>query len=163
MKEIFNDYAITEHTMILSPAAHVDYQTIVLEHNRKLFVKKTPIQLIKKACLEGGSSYDGRRSAMIYLTSCRRKVPIPIDPNKDIFAFPTHSPSQYSCEWIFYNHIRLIRSSINSMSNNPVCMITFKNGQQLTTESSYYTIEKQMYRTAMCMLRLSIHSYNVYA
>ncbi|WP_272447814.1 competence protein ComK [Aquibacillus salsiterrae] len=34
-------------------------------------------------------------------------------------------------------------------------MITFKNEEQLALKESYYVMEKQMYRTATCMLAFS--------
>lgn len=50
MKEILNHHTINEHTMALLPAAQLGYDTIVLEREIQLFVRKTPIQLIHIAC-----------------------------------------------------------------------------------------------------------------
>ncbi|WP_272435225.1 competence protein ComK [Terrihalobacillus insolitus] len=121
-------------------------------HLLSYLLKKTALQLIKLACLDGYSTYDGRRIAMMYKTSSRKKVPIPINPELHIFAFPTMSPSQFDCNWIFYNHVQAIKPTTKKLSQT---IITFKYKEQLALKESYYTIEKQMYRTAVCMLSFS--------
>ncbi|MRH43333.1 competence protein [Aquibacillus halophilus] len=155
MNDIFTSYHVNYRTMAIIPATHFDYQTIVLESGKKLFIKQTPLEIIKVACLDGGASYDGRRAAVMYQTSCHRKVPIPINPSKNIFTFPTHSPSQLQCKWIFYNHVKIIKPYYSSKSLIPQSIITFKDGQQIIVDESYYILEKQMQRTAICILQFA--------
>lgn len=97
MKKILDDYEVNRSTVALLSVAHIDYCTIVLEENRQLYVRKTPTQIVKASCLEGGSTYDGRRTAIRYRTGSKQKVPIPINPRENIFAFPTHSPKAFEC------------------------------------------------------------------
>ncbi|PAV28416.1 competence protein [Virgibacillus profundi] len=155
MEKIMSHYKINEQTIALLPARHMDYASIVYEHNQQLFVRKTPIQLIKTACLDYCSTYEGRREAVIYHTGFRRKVPIPISISKNIYTFPTHSPSDYDCTWIFYNHVKSFISNPSSKKLGVKSIITFKTGQQLPLNVSPYIIEKQMKRTAMCKFRFS--------
>ena len=98
---VLSHYDINRDTIALIPATHPDYSTIVWEKDQILHVRKTPIQLIKKGSLEGGAEYDGRRAAVTYKTGIQSKVPIPINPFEQIYAFPTHSPKLFECTWLF--------------------------------------------------------------
>ncbi|GAA0319098.1 hypothetical protein GCM10008967_07030 [Bacillus carboniphilus] len=148
MKKILQDYTITPNTMILIPARHLDYRTMVIETGAVHYVNLSPLDLIKTACLQGMSTYDGRRNAIMYLTGFKRKVPIPIIPALKIFAFPTLSPEQFDCTWIFPHHIQSIQPTKQNQSN-----ITFQNGQELTLNESSFVLEKQVQRTAYCVLQ----------
>lgn len=152
MITIHNDYEINPNTMALLTVAHVDYATIVQERDQRLYVKKTPLQLIKAACLEGGATYEGRRKAVTHLTGAIQKVPIPINPRRNIFAFPTHSPTAFECNWIFYHHIKTIVPS-QQTSNTTQSIIKFKNHHELPMNESYYLLQKQYTRTTMCIVQ----------
>ncbi len=145
---------INPNTMALLPARTPDYDTITLETTGELYIRKTPLQLIKQACLEGGSTYEGRKAAVDYLTGAKHKVPIPINPIDHIYTFPTHSPKEFDCCWLFHEHIRSIKPYQRANQPNRT-MILFKNHEQLKLACSYYTIEKQMHHTAYCILRFS--------
>lgn len=136
MKVIVSEYDINQSTMALLPVAHIDYSTIVVEQNGQLFVKKTPLQLIKAACLDGGASYEGRRAAVTHLTGAMQKVPIPINQLTNIFAFPTHSPTVFHCSWIFYHHVRTIKPPENPADTTKQAIIHFKNDLQLPMSES---------------------------
>ncbi|OIJ21712.1 competence protein [Anaerobacillus alkalidiazotrophicus] len=151
---ILKTYEITKNTMALLPIAHTDYHSIAIEPTCQFYIRKTPLQLIKSACLEGGSTYEGRRAAVIHQTGAKHKVPIPINPLEQIYAFPSHSPSQFECSWIFHHHIRSLTPQVTPKKMNET-VITFKNNQQLKLPVSYYTMEKQLQRTSYCMIRFS--------
>ena len=156
MKKVLDHYEVNKDTMALLSAAHIDYCTIVLETDRILYVKKTPTQIVKSACLEGFSTYDGRRKAVTYHIGAKQKVPIPIIPRDNIYAFPTHSPKDFKCNWIFYNHVKYIKT-LNTPNQPSQSLIIFKNGQQITLNESHYILKNQMKRTAICILSLSAH------
>ncbi|TWI59897.1 competence protein ComK [Halalkalibacter nanhaiisediminis] len=151
-KTILHTYEINKDTISLSPANHMDYDTIVQERNQKYYVKKTPIQLIEQACLEGGATYDGRRVAVTYQTGAQSKVPIPIHPLEQIFAFPTHSPKLQECSWIFYHHIKAIKPNPKAPNQT---IITFRNYKEITVDVSYNALERQIHRTAYCIVRFT--------
>ncbi|SES79746.1 competence protein ComK [Salinibacillus kushneri] len=153
MTEIVSNYRITPSTITLLPARHFDYDTTVLEEGRELYVRKSPLQLIKRACLEAGSSYDGRRQYIMYQTSFRHKVPIPIYPDQQIYTFPTHSPNDFNCQWIFYPHIDSLISNRTASKKIHPSIIRFRNGDELPLKESFYLLERQIQRTAICMLR----------
>lgn len=155
---ILNDYEINTETSVLIPAYHFEYDTIAREGNHKLYIKKTPLQLIKEACLEGGSTYEGRRLAVIHQTGSQHKVPIPISPFEHIFAFPTHSPELHKCSWIFYHHVKSISPDPKKSRQT---IITFKDGNDpLILAVSFNALQKQIQRTSYCIVRFSHHSYN---
>jgi len=154
MTNVLSDYEIHNGTVAILSAAAVEYSTIVLEPDQTLYSRKTPLQLIKDACLEGGSTYDGRREAVTHLTGAQNKVPIPINPREHIYAFPTHSPQLFECNWLFYHHIRRIQPKPKTPG---VSIITFKDRKEpLTLDVSYNTLQKQIQRTAYCIVRFSM-------
>ncbi|MFS1517107.1 competence protein ComK [Bacillus sp. SCS-151] len=155
MEKVLQEYDINQSTMILLPATHCDYDTIVYEQQQQLAIAKTPLQLVKAACLEGGATYDGRRKAMTHLTGSKQKIPIPINPQYDIFAFPTQSPHRFENSWIFYHHIKSIEPYEAPTNTTIQSIITFTNGEQLQMKESHYIVEKQMQRTAMCIITLA--------
>lgn len=152
MNKVLTHYQINEQTLALLPAFHFDYDTIVLEVDRTLYVKMKPLQLVEQACLDGGATYEGRRGAVTYQTGAKRKVPIPICPQRNLFTFPTQSPSEFTCHWIFYTHVHAITPCRTTKKSNIKAIITFKNGQQLPMSESYYLLQRQMQRTAICIL-----------
>ncbi|MFA1822762.1 competence protein ComK [Virgibacillus oceani] len=141
-------YQITEQTIALCPAKEMDHDTIVLEQAATYRVRKTPMQLIKEACIANWSTYEGKRQAVIHHTKFRKKVPIPINLEKNIFTFPTHATSDFDCHWIFFHHI----AHIHKQQNQTV--ITFKNNKQLPLPLSHYIFKKQYERTLSCMIEV---------
>ncbi|MBB5174552.1 competence protein ComK [Texcoconibacillus texcoconensis] len=153
METFFKDqYDINCETMSLLTAKSTDYDSIVLESDRTLYVRQTPLQLIESACLRGGSSYDGRRIAVMHETGAQRKVPIPINRLENIYAFPTHSPKNFNCHWLFSAHIHKMTPN---PKNKKQCLITFTNNEKITLDVSPSVIEKQMHRTSYCIWRFS--------
>lgn len=70
---------INEQTVALLPAKQIEYDTIVLEHEKKYHVRQTPFHIIKAACCNNWCTYEGRRKAVIYHTNFKQKTPIPIN------------------------------------------------------------------------------------
>lgn len=149
---ILNDYMINKRTMALLPAAHTDYRTIVIEETTTYYINQTPLELIKLACLNGGSSYNGRRIAAMHHLAIYKKVPVALNTREKIYTFPTCSPSLFHCHWIFYEYILSI-TPIPKVSNQ--CLITFKNGKKITLNVSPNIITRQLYRTAHIIHRFS--------
>lgn len=147
---ILPQYDITKDTMALIPAKHTDYETLILEPHQKLAVTQSALSILKAACLEGGSTYDGRRQAVSHQTGAQNKVPIPVYPQESIFTFPTHSATAIDCIWLFYHHIK----SIQPHSQKPNCsIVTFKNYQTLEVNVSYQSLMRQMQRTSYCIVK----------
>ncbi|MBB5174544.1 competence protein ComK [Texcoconibacillus texcoconensis] len=154
MKEnqVLESYVINKETMALLPAREIDYDTIVIEKHQKLFVKETPINIIETACKEAASTYEGRRIATTERTGIQKRVPIPINRFENIYAFPTHSPTNFECKWIFLSHIRSSEPHVKSTKQTS---LTFHNNHEITLPVSPTTIERQIHRTAYCAVCFS--------
>lgn len=147
MKKVLLDYEVNERTLALIPAAAMDYGTIVLEKGCKLYVRTRPYEIINKCTLIGGSDCHGRRSFILYRTGLKNKLPMPVNPARDIYAFPTQSPKKFHCYWIFYHHVDRIK--LQRKPSTYKSIIIFKNGERLSLSESCFVLEKQMYRTWM--------------
>src|SRR5690625_7827007 len=106
---IMDYYRINENTLALLPAKQIDFETIVIETDQIIKVRKTSLELIEAACYNEWSTYEGRRQAVIHHTNFKRKVPIPINIKKGIYFFPTHSPTSIHNKWISFQHIDQIK------------------------------------------------------
>ncbi|MEC5271730.1 competence protein ComK [Caldifermentibacillus hisashii] len=147
MKQIHPHYPIHRNTMALLPANQIDYHSIAIETNKQLYVRQTPLEIMKQACLERFTTYDGIRKAVYKRMKFKRKVPIPINPFVNIYFFPTHAMDDYNCHWISYYHVLRVINNKNPQANNPSSTILFKNGQHLDIDVSSYILRKQMRRT----------------
>jgi competence protein ComK len=141
---------INENTKILLPIAHAEYATKIVNVDGEVLSKKTPLELIREACIEGGATYKGRKDAVQNLFNISHRVPIPIAPERGIYAFPTHSPKQWQNKWIFYFHIK----HIYPVEVNKV-MLVFTDGGRMELDLSYHTLEKQRQRTSQCIVKFS--------
>lgn len=161
MVKVLDSYEVNQDTALIKSAKHFEYQTIVYERGQTLYVKQTPLKIIKNACIEGGASYDGRRQSVTKKIGVQQKVPIPIDPIYNIYACPTASPKQFECSWIFYHHVKTIES-ITAITDTYRSIITLTNNQQIPMEESFNLLEKQMQRTAYCIMKFSnIHNQEI--
>lgn len=152
MKQIREKYVIEEITQALTPAQHVDYQTIVETTRGKIYVKQTPIEIIKHSCLEEFMTYEGRREAVQKLTGYKNKVPILVNAGKGTFIFPTISPISPECTWVIYHHIKKIEDNQKKKKaeKKAKSIIHFFNGMSLEVDISHYTLQNQIYRASIC-------------
>ena len=150
-KKIKDTYLINEDTIVLIPARHIEYQTIVLERDRKLFVRMTPLEIVKLACINEWCTYEGRRKSVMYHTNFKRKIPIPISSQKQIYLFPTHSPSHFDNIWLSFKHIIHTKKSTQNRNSS---VVIFNNNTKLTLNISHYTLRQQMKRTFECVWRM---------
>lgn len=150
MKEILEDYSINKKTAAIMPAYEIEYESIVVEENEIYHVKKHPFKLIQENCLKNGASYDGRRRSIIYLTGFSRCVPVPINPRQDIFAFPTHSPKNDKCSWLFFRHLDRIKKTKDKKQT----ILQLNNEKSLPIDISFHTLANQNFRIFVCRQKL---------
>lgn len=148
MNRLETNYMILEQTMVLLPAREIEYQTIAFDVHEQNFIKKPIMKLIEEACVTYRSTYEGRRGAVIKRMNFKRKVPIPISIHRNIYAFPTHSPYDHECIWIFPKHIKAISSVPQDKNANAKSIVIFKNNMQLELPISEYELRKQISRTS---------------
>jgi len=151
MKNIISTYKINSHTQALLPAKSINYQTIVIEENKILYVRQTPLEIIRQGCVDDWSDYVSRRNAVMHHTSFIQRLPIPVNIRKAFYFFPTHSPGHSDNCWIAYQHILIIDKPLEDQAGNPAqSVIYFKNNQKLFLVVSLHTLEKQIQRTFQC-------------
>ncbi|WP_240257664.1 competence protein ComK [Ferdinandcohnia quinoae] len=142
------DYQISRSTMALVPIAHERLCTKIIDRNGIYYSTQTAKELLELACYDDGCTMDGKRKAVTYTLRINQKIPLPINPRKNIYAFPTTSPDKFDCIWIFVTHIQ----GIISIDKHKT-LIRFKNNEKLIVHVSKYIIEEQQKRTTLCMLR----------
>ncbi len=129
--------------MALFPMYNPVYQSSILEYHQTVTREEKPFDIIKENCLHYGSSYHGRIASVQHHLNFKQKTPIPIQPTKEIYSFPTQSATSFDCIWLFFHAIKHIENRKHHSS------ITFTNGECVNIETSYYTIQKQYNRTGM--------------
>jgi competence protein ComK len=145
---ICEDYEISQTTIALLHNHHEKYQTKILDLEGEFYSSKPIMKLLEEACLNNCSTYEGRRQAVIHFTNYTQRIPILINQFEKIIAFPTHSPEQSHCIWIFFHQILEI-SPINKTQS----LITFKNYKQLQLNISFHTLHEQCKKAAICITR----------
>jgi competence protein ComK len=149
LKRYHDDYEISKETMAIFWLAHESLNSKIIDLSGEYTSRQTPNELIRTACLDGGSTYEGRKKAVVYHTGIGQKIPIPISIVLNLYAFPTHSPSQLENVWIFYHHVKdIVKVQDRSM-------VVFKNNTKLELDISFFVLKKQMERTAYCQFRFS--------
>jgi competence protein ComK len=155
MNKILSHYIINAETMAILPAKQIDYQAVTIETNQKLYLKPRPLEIIKENCIHYGSTYEGRKTAVLKKLGLERKVPIPISISKNLFSFPTLSPNSFDCAWIFYHHVRYIEPLRTPYPKEQQSILYFHNGTSIILDVSEYVLWRQMERTRMCMFTFS--------
>src|SRR5690625_883559 len=151
MKTVSPTYKINTHTQALLPAKEINYQTIVIEENKILYVRQTPLEIIRQGCVDAWSDYDSRRNAVMHHTNFIQRLPIPVHIRKAFYFFPTHSPKHSDNCWIAYQHILMVdKASKYQAGKQAQSVIYFKNNEKLFLDVSLHTLEKQMQRTFEC-------------
>ncbi|RDW20760.1 hypothetical protein CWR45_05925 [Oceanobacillus chungangensis] len=83
-------------------------------------------------------------------------MPLPINPDRYLYTFPTHSTTDYDCCWIFYHHVLYIKAYQSDTNPDIQSMITFKDLNQVPMRVSSYILNKQMQRTLALIDRNSV-------
>ncbi len=144
MKSIKEAYKITNNTIAILPAKQIEFDSYVFELNRKICVKKTPLQLIKEACIDYWSTFYGRRDVVMKRMGYKQKVPIPISTKYGIVAFPTHNINSFECAWLFTEHIRKIQQHPNHPDRS---LVIFTNRKTLPFDVSLHILQSQYKRS----------------
>ncbi|MCM3742411.1 competence protein ComK [Oceanobacillus luteolus] len=142
MNNYLSQYFIHLDTMALLPAKHHLYGTHVVEFDKEVFVKDTPLDLIKGVLLHNYSSLEATRRTVKLHTGYWKKVPIPIYLG-ELYMFPTHAMVHFDCCWIAYHHVSEIRDG----SHSEEAIVLFKNGQEIKFPVSASSLRRQRKRT----------------
>lgn len=146
-------YRVNIRTMAFIPNFDEEYLVKVKERGRTepIYVKQTALKLIDQACKEQLSDYRSRRKAVQERLKFPKKPPIAIDILRKIYAFPTESPKNATCHWLFLSHIKEIVPLHNkSQDGAKRTKIIFKDLQELVIDTSTHIILNQFERTLHC-------------
>ncbi len=139
--EIMDDYEISKTTQAIELAKEVGYSSRIYDRNGIYLSTKTPVELIRHACLEAGMTYEGRRKAVIYHLRYEQQTPIIVSNWNSISVFPTESPEKMDCCWIFYQHVKEMTALSKGSSK-----VHFLDGFELVVPVSLGRLQKQMER-----------------
>ncbi|KGP89867.1 hypothetical protein N780_09455 [Pontibacillus chungwhensis BH030062] len=133
---------VTPSTMVLAPYHHEWYQaTIIDRYAGEIYSEETTSKIIESSCLHWSSAPEGIRRAMRFQLGFHKKSPLAIQPELDLFGFPTISPEQFGCYWIFPRHVWKKGGDKNRS------YIIFRNQVRMEFPISYYVLNKQYQRT----------------
>ncbi|WP_062199913.1 competence protein ComK [Massilibacterium senegalense] len=153
MTEILMEYQLNEKTMALIPAKHERAQTLVMETDGTFYVQESIESILEQACLDGGSSLEGRRKSVIHRIGAKHKVPIPICPIAGIYMFPTSATKSMNCTW--FNYRKIIHIEPLMVEKLPSTKVLFLNSTSTIVPVSYHIMDSQLRRTAQCIAQFS--------
>lgn len=131
-----DSYLIDVRTLAVKSFYTDGYQSEIITTHGCYYSKLTPQNLLNKACLQYFSTMQGRISAAATLLNFDKKPPFLIAPN-EVGVFPTASPRNANCVWIF-NHRFIIKEVEKGKT-----IVTFMDGTAITVAASKHTIIKQ--------------------
>ncbi|WP_018930667.1 competence protein ComK [Gracilibacillus lacisalsi] len=145
---MIKDYRITRKTLAIVPNKDIFNQSKIIEREKEIYHSSSPFQIIKENCMHYGAAYDGRKKSVQHHLDFHQKTPIPVAPSKGIYTFPTETPQNYNCCWLFFHGVKRILT--NKENNPPNTIVLFINEKWLTLDTSTYTLKTQYDRTGMC-------------
>jgi competence protein ComK len=147
---VVNDFAVSRYTMGVFPIHHsTSVWSKVVEEDGEYVVKKRPIEVIEKSCLYYGASLKGRKDGTKEIIGISHKAPLAIEPENEIYVFPTISPSDPQCIWLSHLHIRHHEHAALGKTR-----IVFRNGQAIELPVSHHSFVNQLHRTAQLRTKL---------
>jgi competence protein ComK len=144
------NYLVTGNTIALTEIYHPEFNTKIYDVKGIYYSKQTAKRIVHKSCLMYGASYQGRIEAVRNAFPYDKRTPLMFCPILMIYAFPTKSPDDFACRWIFPAHIQTYILENNHLS------VLFKNGMKLELNCSLKTYMKQKERTAHCLTHFSM-------
>lgn len=149
---MISEYYVSKDTLILIP---IDKNiTKVFDVNGVYIVEKNCFEIIDESCQYFGSSYGGRYIGAKRLLNMEYKIPIILDEVKETVIFPTCSPRLNNCCWICLNNIEKYEK------NGKYSIIKFSNGLYYEINLSYNTLENQVFRATLLLMKLKKRKSN---
>lgn len=148
---VLDDFIVSRYTMAVLPLHFPDHRySKVIEEDGEYVVKLKPIDIIARSCHYYGSSLNGRKEGTKKIIGITHKPPIAIEPQNEIYVFPTTSPSDARCVWISHMHVLKYEPSRGDTTT-----VYFTNEKSLCLDISYHSFVNQLYRTAQLRTKLS--------
>ena len=142
-----DNYKICSMTYALIPVDNKE--TLVIEKNKELVIKKSLKKIIDFNCMIYGSSYEGRLSSSKLLLNLNNNLPIMIEESKKIIILPTSSTRNKKCCWILFNNI------IDYYKIANTTIVIFKNNKKLVFDITISNFEKQIFKINKLLLKIN--------
>lgn len=149
---MLDEYFINEDTLLLIPINK--NKTKIYDINGIYHIKKNCFEIVEESCQYYGSSYGGRYIGAKRMLEMEYKLPIILDEVKEVVIFPTCSPRQQNCIWICINNIETYIKTKNNST------IKFTNGLNYEISVSYNSLENQILRATLLMMKLKNRKNN---
>ena len=149
---MIEEYFISEDTLMLLPLSK--NETKILDISGEYIIEKNIFEVVDESCQYYGSTYNGRYISAKKTLDMDYKLPIIIDEVKEVVLFPTCSPKLENCIWICVNNVE------NYIKNNKVSVIKFTNGISSELNISINTLENQILRATMLLMKLKKRKRN---
>ncbi|HIS90317.1 MAG TPA: competence protein ComK [Candidatus Faecisoma merdavium] len=149
---MIEEYFISEDTLMLLPLSK--NETKILDISGEYIIEKNIFEVVDESCQYYGSTYNGRYISAKKTLDMDYKLPIIIDEVKEVVLFPTCSPKLENCIWICVNNVE------NYIKNNKVSVIKFTNGVSSELNISINTLENQILRATMLLMKLKKRKSN---
>jgi len=137
---------IDPQTLVIHPIFEGPMKTHIISTHGTYTSKVSQLELLNLACMRYFSTYEGRIRASRFQMEFHKKTPLLIAENS-IEAFPTKSPSNPECMWIF-NHSFRVKFHTTKSS-----ILYYDSGVEIVVNASIHTIEKQRSRMIMMIYK----------
>lgn len=134
-----DSYLLDERALAIKPIFTGHYQSEIVTTHGIYYSKLKPADLLNLACLHYFSTMKGRMHASSILLGYAIKPPFLIS-SKEFGVFPTASPNNPNCAWIFNQRIEI------QVITKTESVVTFMNGSSITVKASKHIIDKQNHR-----------------
>ncbi|MFC3884680.1 competence protein ComK [Bacillus songklensis] len=145
---INEEYEIGLKTMAVMYHIDASFQTRMIDLDGDYLTSKSPQKLFDEICLKHGSTYEGRREAVVRSLGYEKRTPFL--PALGIYTFPSASPQHFDCVWLFPRHILQI---VPHPTNHHHSIVKFHNGSELVVKARPAFLKAQYERTAASALR----------
>ncbi len=139
MKNI-QESLINRNVLFIERLFEQEKQAKITTKDGVLYSRNSPIELIDKACMLFASTYEGRVRATRHNLKQYKKTTLLISED-GLAAYPTKSPAQFDCIWIFNHFYRL-----EALSSTKTQIIYDQFGVSKELNVSMHTLVKQRTR-----------------
>lgn len=134
------EYIINRKTQAITGINTGYYRTKIYEVDNVLYVKESPLTIVKNSCIQYGSSFSGRQKFVKQMIKLNSKLPIPIKPAYRLFFLPTKSYRNEKCIWFSYYHVK------NYFVYKNKLFVILQNNQKIPVDISLNQFDLQMKR-----------------
>lgn len=142
-------FSITRETKAIYLCDTGYYRSKIFEKNETFYSVRSPMRILDDDCLGHGSSLEGREKAVEKILKTRSKLPVPVNPDKGIYLFPTLSKRNKDCIWLSYYQID------DYDEVNDRTLVTFQDGTYLYVKVSEAVLDLQFKRTSQVIAQLN--------